>query len=78
MSETVRLAGWKVRWGIEKIRPYWSFLPAELTHRIMACYDKRANPDEVSLTRDEFVRMAKENHDTIVGAAWDELRKQLA
>jgi hypothetical protein len=78
MSEKVSLAGWKLRWGFEKLRPYWHFLPDELTVKIMAVYNKQADPDELSLTRAEFDRMVRDNREFLVNAAWGELRKHLA
>lgn len=77
-QERVRLAGWKLRFAFEKIRPFWDLLPDELTVKIMAVYNKQADPDELALTKADFVRMARENHDFIVASAWARLKAALS
>jgi hypothetical protein len=70
MAERWTLSGWKLRWIFEdKIRPFWHYLPHDMAARISAVVQKKAHPDEIAITREDFDRVAD--------IAWDELKKKL-
>jgi hypothetical protein len=70
MSQRYSLAGWKARWIFEqRIRPFWHYLPPDMAARISAVVQKKAHPDEIVITREDFDRVAD--------IAWKELIKQL-
>jgi hypothetical protein len=70
MSERWTLSGWKLRWIFEdKIRPLWHYLPNDMALRISDVVQKKANPDEIVITKADFDRVAE--------IAWTELKKKL-